>query len=185
MYPAPALEDPEDRGLAPRTPPAAARHAVGAEVALVHLDLADEGTLVGGKKGHALPEERVEAERRLAVQAAELGRLNRRKICAEILEHLPELDFTHARVAQITVFLRHRSTLHGALNGLIWTRPFEIYFTRHFPRAQAHTRTLATLPQHDPRSTREDRQAVPRPPEVADRKASRNVDLESNDYDLM
>ena len=121
-----ALEDAEDRRLAAGAAPAPAAHPVRAEVALVDLHLACEGAFVGGQQRDASAEQGVETQHGLAVQTAELGRLGRGQIGAEASEHLPQLGLIHARVAQIAVFLKHRSTLDGARTTLSGPDPKQL-----------------------------------------------------------
>ena len=138
-----ALEDAEDRRLAAGAASAPAAHPVRAEVALVDLHLACEGAFVGGQQRDASAEQGVETQHGLAVQTAELGRLGRGQIGAEASEHLPQLGLIHARVAQIAVFLKHRSTLDGARTTLSGPDPKTLASGRsarrfkHRPEARA------------------------------------------------
>lgn len=87
-----ALEQAEDDGLALGPAAALSLHAPGAEVALVHLDLARERGLALADLHDPEAEEAVVAVGGVAVQAAEIGAVDGRDVHAEQLQDLPEFS---------------------------------------------------------------------------------------------
>ena len=86
-----AFEQAEDDHLAPRPAAPDAPHAPRAEVALVGLDLAVEGAVGLADLGDPDAEQPVVAVDRVAVEARQGGRRERRHVGAEESQQLPEL----------------------------------------------------------------------------------------------
>lgn len=98
-----ALEQPEDDRLAPRPAAPDAPHAPRAEVALVGLDLAVEGAVGLANLGDPNAEQPVVAVERVAVEARQGGRRERRHVGAEQPRQLPELALREVRVCDVLV----------------------------------------------------------------------------------
>lgn len=109
-----ALGRAEDDRLAPRPAAPDAPHAPRSEVALVGLDLAVEGAVGLADLGYAGAEHAVAAVDRVAVEARQGGRGERRHVGAEQPRQLPELALREVRVIDVLV-LRRLLAAHGLI----------------------------------------------------------------------
>ena len=109
-----APEQAEDDRLAPRPAAPDAPRAPRAEAALVGLDLAAEGTVGLAGLRNAGAEHAVVAVDRVAVEARQGGRRERRRVGAEQPQQLPELALREVRVFDVLV-LRRLLAAHGLI----------------------------------------------------------------------
>ena len=98
-----SFEDAEDDGLARGSAPTLAPHAPGAEVRLIHLDLAAEGRLTLALFGDAFTDSEKDRGDALARQAGQLRHVGGREVEREVAHDLAEFTLRYFRPPVVAV----------------------------------------------------------------------------------